>query len=59
MQIMQEADQDKLKEILANYEAVFDGKLDQMKGTYATLYVDSEVFQTKISTLYAQKENRR
>ena len=42
VQTVEELDQDQLKEILAKYEAVFDGKLGQVKGTYATLYVDLE-----------------
>ena len=42
VQTVEEPDQDQLKEILAKYEVVFDGKLGQVKGTYATLYVDPE-----------------
>ena len=42
VQTVEEPGQDQLKEILAKYEAVFDGKLGQVKGTNATLYVDTE-----------------
>ena len=35
-------DQNKLKEILAKHEAVFDGKLGKVEGTYVTLCVETE-----------------
>ena len=38
----QGADDDKLKEILAKHEAVFDGKFRKVKGTYVTLSVAPE-----------------
>ena len=42
VQTVEEPDQNQLKEILAKYAAVFDSKLGQVKGTYATFYVDPE-----------------
>ena len=40
--MVKEVGQDKLKEILAKHEAVFDGKLRKVEGTYVTLSVVPE-----------------
>ena len=42
MQTVKDVGLDKLKEILAKHEAVFDGKLRKVEGTYVTLSVAPE-----------------